>query len=88
MSLRKINKFDSLGIKCSNFPAAHFASYTLPKYSESLKIKIVKWCEENLHSRFYVGKTIMLDSSRTIIYGTEIRCESVHELTYFILSFN
>jgi hypothetical protein len=52
----------------------------------NLEQSLVKWIEQNLKSRFYVGKTITVSNTNSIENMTKVGFEEAKELSYFTLA--
>jgi len=51
-----------------------------------MKSALEKWIENNLKSRFYIGKAVSLDESNKMQYNVRIGFEESRELSYFMLA--
>lgn len=78
-----LNYFDMRRVE---FAAPHFKYTTLDKYNPSLIKNIDAWIKYNLNNRYYIGQSIALDSSNSIIYTTRIGFESEKELSFFTIA--
>ena len=47
---------------------------------------MIKWIEQNLRGRFYVGKTVAVSNSNNIDNMTKVGFEEAKELYYFTLA--
>ena len=78
-----LNYFDMRRVK---FAAPHFKYTTIDKYNPNLIKQIDGWIRHNLNNRYYIGQSISLDSSNTIIYSTKIGFEAEKELSFFTIA--
>ena len=87
MSLRSgtPNPLNYFELRRVDFAAPQFAYTTIPKYTTRLMADLGYWITQNLNSRFYLGRVLLLDHTRTIIYGIRIGFESEKELSYFTI---
>jgi len=82
---KKINPLNVFGIRRFKVPPAHFEYISIPlKYN--LEDSIIKWIEDNLRGRFFVGKSLELDKEKHIITAVKIGFEDHKELSYFNLA--
>jgi hypothetical protein len=81
----KPNPLNLLELRRVRFPARHF-HYTLVNTNRSIGVN--DWIYQNLNGRYYVGQTIILDSTNTISYATKIGFEEEKELSFFLLSYS
>ena len=81
MSLKngKPNPLNFFEMRSVNFACPHFKFFTLNKFQPALLKNINDWIEYNLNGRYYIGRTIGLDSSNNIIYGIKIGFENEKE---------
>ncbi len=78
----KINIFNALNIRKTEFPAAHFHYVKINKNNPSLIIQLDNWIFENLNGRYYIGSTLdLIDNS--IAYCTKIGFETEKEVSFF-----
>jgi hypothetical protein len=88
MSLKngKPNALNYFGLRRVEFAAPHFKYTTLDKYSPHL-VKIVdQWIKQTLNNRYYLGQSITLDNTNSIVYNTVIGFENEKELSFFIIA--
>lgn len=77
-----LNLFDVRRLKV---PPRHFEYISVPiRYN--LQDSIVKWIQDNLKGRFYIGKTLDIDDSNTVSTMLKIGFEDGKELSLFTLA--
>ena len=59
-----LNYFDARKV---GFAAPHFKYLTIEKFSPILIKQLDLWIKRNLNHRYYIGQSISLDSTNTII---------------------
>lgn len=79
----KPNPLNYFDLRRVDFAAPHFKYTSLEKYSPMLVKNLDHWIKTNLNHRYYIGQSIALDSTNTIIYNTRIGFESEKELSFF-----
>ncbi len=84
----KPNPLNLLGIRRVQFPARHFHFITLPKYSPGTVKQVDEWIYNNLNGRYYVGQSLSLDHTNTIVFVTKIGFEQEKEKSFFLLSYS
>tara|TARA_B110000977_G_scaffold101412_1_gene132890 strand:- start:1281 stop:1559 length:279 start_codon:yes stop_codon:yes gene_type:complete len=85
LKLKEPNALNFFEMRRSNLPAPHFEYILLPtRYN--LDQSLVKWIEQNLKGRFYVGKAVAVSSSNNIENMTKVGFEEAKELSYFTLA--
>lgn len=63
----------------------HFDYLTFPLFY-NLEESVIKWINQNLSSRFYVGRSVDLDKNNKIVYVLKIGFEESKEASYFMLA--
>lgn len=77
-----LNFFD---IRRASIAPPYFEYIVLPtRYN--LENTLVKWIEQNLKGKFYVGRAIVLNSQDSADSVTKVGFEEVKELSYFTLA--
>jgi hypothetical protein len=88
MSLKngKPNALNYFDIRRVDFACPHFKYTTLEKYSPMMVRLYDSWIKKNLNNRYYIGQSIALDNTNTIVYTTRIGFESEKELSFFTIA--
>jgi len=88
MALRsgKPNPLNYYNIRRVGFAAPHFKYTTIEKYTPGLLKNLDSWIKQNLNSRYYIGQTLALDHTNSIVYTTQIGFESEKELSFFTIA--
>ena len=81
----KPNPHNFFGIRRLEYPGPHLAYMELAQGYNMTKA-ICTWIEQNCKSRYYIGKTVSLDSTNSITNKIKIGFESPKELSYFALA--
>ena len=81
----KPNPLNYFEIRRVEFAAPNFKYTTIEKYNPTLLKSLDTWIKQNLNSRYYIGQSIALDSTNTIVYTTRIGFESEKELSFFTI---
>jgi hypothetical protein len=85
LKLKEPNALNLFEMRRVKLPAPHLEYILLPtRYN--LDQSLVKWIEQNLRGRFYVGKTIAISNSNSIENMTKVGFEEAKELSYFTLA--
>lgn len=82
----KPNPLNYFDLRRVEFAAPHFKYTTVDKYSPLLARQLDSWIKTNLNNRYYIGQSITLDNTNTIIYTTLIGFESEKELSFFTIA--
>jgi hypothetical protein len=82
----KPNALNYFGLRRVEFACPHFKYTTIEKYNPSIIKNIDAWIKKNLNNRYYVGQSITLDNTNTIVYVTRIGFESEKELSFFTIA--
>jgi hypothetical protein len=82
----KPNPLNYFGLRRVEFAAPHFKYTTIDKYNPSLLKNFDTWIKQNLNSRYYIGQSLDLDNTNTIVYTTRIGFESEKELSFFTIA--
>lgn len=77
-----LNLFD---IRQLRVPSPHFEYISIPM-QYNLEDSIVKWIERNTKGRFYVGRTVEVDSTNSIKTVLKVGFEEQKEVSYFTLA--
>lgn len=84
-NLKEPNALNFFKIRQFKVPPGHFEYICIPmKYN--LEDALVRWIDEHLKGRFYVGKTLALGSDNQINPSIKIGFEEPKELSYFTLA--
>lgn len=80
------NALNYFQLRKVNYGPPQFEYITIDTYRSAAVRNISAWIEENLNSRYYIGRTLVLDTTNTYVYNTCIGFENVKEKTVFLLS--
>lgn len=81
----KPNPFSVFGVRRMDFPPDYFEYANIP-LNYNMKTALEKWIENNLKSRYYIGRAVSLDESNKMQYNVHIGFEESRELSYFMLA--
>lgn len=84
--LKDPNPLNFFGIRRLTVPPPHFEIANINMNTYNLEDTIVRWINNNLKSRYYVGKITILDSSNQYVQTLQIGFEDPKELSYFNLA--
>jgi len=84
----KPNPLNLLDLRRVRFPARHFHYTTRNRYNPNRSSSVDDWIYQNLNGRYYIGQTLILDSTNTITYATKIGFEEQKELSFFLLGYS
>ena len=85
MKLKEPNALNFFEMRRAKLPPPYFEYILLPtRYN--LDQSLVKWIEQNLKGRFYVGKSVAVSNSNSIENMTKVGFEEAKELSYFTLA--
>jgi len=82
----KPNPLNYFDLRRVEFAAPHFKYTTLEKYNPPYVKSIDEWIRHNLNNRYYIGQSIDLDNTNTIVYTTTVGFESEKELSFFTIA--
>ena len=82
----KPNPLNYFDLRRVSFAPPHFKYITLNKYTNDYVSKIDAWIYSNLNSRYFIGQTLELDISNSIVYATKVGFESEKELSFFTIA--
>ena len=83
--LKNPNPLNFFDCRKSKIPAPYFEYIIIPiRYN--LEDSINRWINDNLKGRFYVGKTVNIDSDNTVNNALKVGFEEPKELSYFTLA--
>ncbi len=82
----KPNPLNYFKMRQASFASPHFKYIILGKYSTNYLDSLNTWIYENLNGRYYIGQSLSLDSTNTIIYTTKVGFESEKELSFFTIA--
>jgi hypothetical protein len=85
LKLKEPNALNFFGLRRATVPPPHFEYILLPPMY-NLDQTLIKWIEQNLKGRFYVGKTVAVSNSNNIENMTKVGFEEAKELSYFTLA--
>jgi len=83
--LKKPNILDFYNIRKPKKAPYHFEYINIP-IQYNLENTISRWIQDNLKSRFYVGKDIYINDENKILECLKIGFEDPKELSYFTLA--
>ncbi len=80
-----INPLEVFKIRRASIPPIHFeyADLVMPY---NMKDALEKWIESNLKSKYYIGRSSIIDNDNKICYSIRIGFEEPKELSYFMLA--
>lgn len=81
----KPNIYNVFNVRRTEFPPDTFEYAELP-LNYNMQSAISKWIDNNLKSRYYVGRHVMLNDENSISYSLKIGFEEAKELSYFMLA--
>jgi hypothetical protein len=82
----KPNPLNYFDIRRVEFAAPHFKYTSIDKYNPTLVKTLDYWIKHHLNNRYYIGQSLALDHTNTIIYTTKIGFESEKELSFFTIA--
>ena len=82
----KPNPLNYFDIRRVEFAAPHFKYTSIDKYNPTLVKNLDYWIKHHLNNRYYIGQSLALDHTNTIIYTTKIGFESEKELSFFTIA--
>jgi hypothetical protein len=82
----KPNPLNYFNLRRVDYACPHFKYTTIDKYSPTLLKSLDTWIRHNLNNRYYIGQSIALDNTNTIVYTTIIGFESEKELSFFTIA--
>ncbi len=80
-----VNPLEVFKVRRAPIPPIHFeyADLVLPY---NMKDAVEKWIESNLRSKYYIGRSSIIDSDNKLCYSIRIGFEEPKELSYFMLA--
>jgi hypothetical protein len=84
----KPNALNLLGIRRVHFPARHFHYTVLGKFIVNKSNKINDWIFYNLNGRYYLGNSLQLDETNSLVHMLKVGFENEKELSIFLLSYS
>ena len=86
LKLKEPNPLNFFGIRRSKLCVPHYEYITIP-YTYNIEESLNKWVKHNLKGRYYVVKTLNINSSNSQIENAiRIGFEEGKELAYFMLA--
>ena len=83
--LKEPNPLNFFDLRLLKVPPEHFEYVSLPmKYNIEDSMK--RWIEDHLKGRFFIGRTLEIDSSNQIQTCIKVGFENHKELSYFTLA--
>lgn len=83
--LKEPNPLNFFNLRQLEVPPEHFEYVRLPmKYN--LEDALARWIEDHLKGRFYIGKTLGVDSSNQVATFIQVGFEDPKEVSYFTLA--
>jgi hypothetical protein len=82
----KPNPLNYFGLRRVEFAAPHFKYTTIDRYNPTLLKGLDNWIKQHLNNRYYIGQSLSLDNTNTIVYNTKIGFESEKELSFFTIA--
>lgn len=88
MSLKngKPNPLNYFNLRRVEFACPHFKYTQIKKYNPTMLKSIDSWIKKNLNNRYYIGQTLALDNTNTIVHNIKIGFESEKELSFFTIA--
>ena len=82
---KKVNPLNVFNLRKLKVPPTHFEYISIPlKYN--LEDSLIRWIEDNLRGRFFVGRSLEIDKDNHVISAIKIGFEDHKELSYFNLA--
>ena len=85
MKLKTPNALNLFGIRRVEKAPQHFEYLTVP-ITYNTDASIAKWIETHMKHRFYIGRTLDIDSEDRVVPFLRIGFEEPKELSYFTLA--
>lgn len=85
MKTKDPNPLNVFGVRQCTFAPPHFEYVNVPM-SYNLESSIVKWVDNNLKNRFFVGRNVSLNDENKMIQVLTIGFEESKEMSYFMLA--
>lgn len=85
MNIKEPNPYNVFDKRREYFPPEHFEYAKIP-LQYNIGEAIQKWVETHLKSRYYIGRTLVLDEKNNMERAIHIGFESSKELSYFMLA--
>lgn len=82
----KPNPLNYFDLRRVGFAAPHFKYTTIDRYNPTLLKNLDNWIKQNLNSRYYIGQSLDLDHTNTIVYIIKIGFEAEKELSFFTIA--
>lgn len=82
----KPNPLNYFGIRRVDFAAPHFKYTVVDRYTPIMHRLLDNWIKLNLNNRYYIGQSLALDTTNTIVYNLRIGFESEKELSFFTIA--
>lgn len=82
----KPNPLNYFGLRRVAFASPHFKYTSIDRYTPGFTKNLDSWIQKNLNNRYYLGQSISLDHTNTIVYTTRIGFESEKELSFFTIA--
>ena len=83
--IKEPNPLNLFGIRRLNVLPKHFEYISMPM-TYNLEEALVKWIEDHLKGRFYVGKSIGVDKENQVQTCIKVGFENSKELSFFTLA--
>jgi hypothetical protein len=85
VKLKEPNPLNFFNLRKLKVPSPHFEYITLPmRYN--LEDALIRWIDDHLKGRYYVGKTLSIDSKKAMTSCIRVGFEDAKELSYFTLA--
>ena len=85
MKIKEPNALNFFEVRRAKLPPPYFEYILLPtRYN--LEQSLIKWIDQNLRGRFYVGRAIGVLPNNGIENMTKVGFEEAKELSYFTLA--
>lgn len=81
----KPNPLNVFGVRQVKMAPSHFEYVNLP-LTYNIEATIVKWINQNLKNRFYIGKNVTINEENKLTQVLTIGFEETKDMSFFILA--
>lgn len=82
---KKLNPLNIFEVRQVKSAPPHFEYVNLPM-TYNIEDSMVKWVNNNLKNRFYIGKNVTLDNNNKLIQVLTVGFEENKDMSYFMLT--
>lgn len=82
---KKLNPLNIFEVRQVKSAPPHFEYVNLPM-TYNIEDSMVKWVNNNLKNRFYIGKNVTLDNNNKLIQVLTVGFEENKDMSYFMLA--